>query len=239
MIKKEIEFYSMLDSLNKCIVQCHLCPRLVQFREQAPVKKIYENEVYWRKPVPGYGDPKAWLLISGLAPAAQGGNRTGRPFTGDKSGDFLVSALYKMGFANQPTSEYREDGLIFKECYVTAAVKCVPPKDKPLKQEILNCNPYFRNQLFLLKNLTHVLVLGKLAFDAFLLANKEKLSKKSLKKSPIFKHGQKYEFEGLPTLYASYHTSPRNTNTGKLSEKMFTELLQKIRNEHDHLEMHL
>jgi uracil-DNA glycosylase len=215
-----------LKVLEKHIVVCRKCPRLVHFRETVPPKPIYQDETYWRKPVPGFGDPNAWLLIVGLAPASHGGNRTGRIFTGDRSAQFLVKALYDEGFCNQPTSTSRDDGLTYKNCYLTAVVKCAPPHDKPDRSECLNCNVYFQNELKLLKNLTHVLVLGKVAFDGFLLATKA-----NRKKGPAvkFSHGGKYIFEDLPIVYASYHPSPQNTNTGVLSEQMFRDLLKEIK----------
>lgn len=209
-------------TLNKRVVCCRLCPRLVHFREQVPPKGEFCDEPYWRRPVPGFGDEQAWLLISGLAPAAHGGNRTGRVFTGDKSGDFLMKALYLAGFANQPTSTSRADGLKLKGCYVTAVVKCVPPHDKPSREEIVTCSRYYHNELALLRNVRCVLALGRIAFDSFLLVNK-------IRPKPPFVFGEKYAFAGLPTLWASYHPSPRNTNTGKLTMERFLELLKHIK----------
>lgn len=214
--------------LNDEIVHCRLCPRLVEFREHVPIRREFQNQAYWRKPVPGFGDEKAWLLIVGLAPAAQGGNRIGRIFTGDKSGHFLMNALYKAKFANQPTSISREDGLRLSECYMTPVVKCVPPQDRPTAIECLNCSQYLQRELSLLKGLTHVLALGKIAFDRFLFA--QKALGNHIKRAH-FAHGQRYCFPGLPILYASYHPSPQNTNTGRLTAEEFLRLLQQIRNE--------
>lgn len=216
-----MDFLSLGD-LKKCVIDCRRCPRLVKFRESVPPRK---DQDYWRRPLPGFGDPKAWLLILGMAPSAEGGNRTGRIFTGDGSGRFLFQTLYKEGFANQPTSESADDGLKLKGCYITAAVKCVPPQNKPEKKEFLNCSGYFWNEIALLKNLTTVLALGKLAFDAYLHFVREQGKDVSGMK---FHHGAMFPFEGLPTLYASYHPSPQNTNTGKLTEAMFRKLIRNI-----------
>ncbi|MDG6997277.1 MAG: uracil-DNA glycosylase [Nitrososphaerota archaeon] len=219
---------SSLDDLNRKLVTCKKCTRLVEFREKVAKekRKQYLDFDYWGKPVPGYGDPKAKLVVLGLAPAAHGGNRTGRVFTGDNSARFLVKHLHEAGFANQPTSETRNDGLEYTNCYVTAAVKCVPPKDKPARQEIINCAPYLEYELALLRDSRAVLCLGKVAFDWMVLFMKKYHGIKGIK----FEHGKKYETgKGVPTLFASYHPSPRNTNTGKLTSKMFSELLSQVR----------
>lgn len=219
---------SSFGSLRKCIVDCRKCKRLVRYRENVPPKKIHENETYWRRPVPGFGDEKGWLLITGLAPAPHGGNRTGRVFTGDDSGRFLMKMLYKEGFANQPTSESILDGLKLRGCYITAAVKCTPPLHKPTRQELANCNDYYINELHLLKNVKAVLALGKFAFDAFLFsARRLGHSTRGIR----FSYGAKVQIDGLPTLYACYHPTPRNTNTGTLTEPMFRKLLAQIRKE--------
>lgn len=218
--------FSSLGALNECVVDCRMCKRLVQYREEVPPRKSFEDEVYWRRPVPGFGDKQAWLLITGLAPSAHGGNRTGRIFTGDESGKFLFNALYKEGFANQPISESIDDGLKLTGCYITAAVKCTPPEHKPTKEEFSNCSVYYRNELRLLKKVTAILALGKLAFDAYLsYAQTLGVSTRNV----VFKHGARYGLEGLPTLYASYHPSPQNTHTGKMTEDMFRRLLKKIK----------
>lgn len=215
-----------LKVLNKEVIGCRLCPRLVHFRETVPAKPIYAEEVYWRKPVPGFGDPNAWLMLIGLAPAPHGGNRTGRPFTGDLSGDFLVRCLYNQGFANQPLSVNAHDGLQLLECYVAAAVKCVPPLHKPTPQEFLNCSGYLDRELQLLSKLTHVIALGRSAFDAYL--RYAKLHGHSTR-GMHFEFGKRYPFEKLPTLYGCYHPTPRNTNTGTLTVEMFEGLLAEIR----------
>jgi uracil-DNA glycosylase family 4 len=198
----------------------------VEYRETVPPRASFCHQNYWRKPVPGFGDPHAWLLLTGLAPAAHGGNRTGRVFTGDESGRFLFDALYREGFANQSTSESLDDGLKLHDCYITASVKCAPPQNKPTLQEFINCQAYYQNELRLLKNLTHVLALGKLAFEAFLAFVK---ANGQSTKGWRFGHGAKYKAEHMPTLYASYHPTPRNTYTGTLTKEMFRELLKQIR----------
>lgn len=215
-----MDFFSSFQALNKKVINCRLCPRLTEYRESVIPKPTFSEEEYWKRPVPGFGDPDAWLLILGLAPSSHGGNRTGRIFTGDKSGVFLMKALYQHGFANQPTSVGRNDNLHLSGCYITAAVKCVPPKDKPTRQECLNCRPYLENEMHLLTKLTHVLVLGKVALDSFLGLYGHRRP---------FAHGHKYVIEGLPPIFASYHPSPQNTNTGKLTEQMFGQLLEQIK----------
>ena len=191
-----------------------------------PKKKALADESYWRKPVPGFGDERAWLMILGLAPSTEGGNRTGRIFTGDGSAKFLFRMLYREGFANQPESERIGDGLQVKGCYITAAVKCVPPDNKPTSQECDNCSIYLFNEMHLLKKLKSVLVLGRIALERYVHYVKHygghvpKLA---------FKHGSKYAIEGFPMLYMSYHPSPQNTNTGKLTEAMFAKVLREIR----------
>lgn len=221
--------FSSFPPLKKCIVDCRRCKRLVHYRETVPPRKAFEDEEYWRKPVPGFGDEAGWLLLTGLAPAAHGGNRTGRIFTGDNSALFLIKMLYEEGFANQPFSIGLDDGLKFRGCYMTAAVKCVPPDNRPTKEELIHCHDYYLNELMLLKNLKCVLALGKFAFDAFLLSAKRLGFSTQGKK---FKHGTRIQWSGLPDLYASYHPSPQNTNTGKLTEAMFRKLLQKIKADH-------
>jgi uracil-DNA glycosylase family 4 len=181
---------------------------------------------YWARPVPGFGDVNGRLLVIGLAPARTGALRTGRIFTGDASSRFLVTALHSAGFANQPISESRDDGLVYTDCYVTAAVKCAPPGDRPLPGEIENCSSYLEGEIRMLENLKSVLALGSLAFHAYL----GYLSCRGVNVRGIkFSHGEAYEFAGAPTLYASFHPSPRNTNTGKLSQRMFVAVLKRIR----------
>jgi len=187
-MKDESMHHFSFEELNREIIQCRKCPRLVQFREHVAERKSFQGQCYWRKPVPGFGDPKGWLLILGLAPAAQGANRTGRMFTGDPSAKFLMQTLYRAGFANQSTSELATDGLKLKGCYLTAAVKCVPPDNKPLQAEFATCNRYFEQEFFLLKNIRAVLALGKLAFDHY-----QRFLKKEgcLTRLTPFSHGKK------------------------------------------------
>jgi uracil-DNA glycosylase len=212
------------------VVDCRRCPRLVQYREKvAKVKRREFSEwEYWGRPVPGFGDPNASLLVVGLAPAAHGGNRTGRVFTGDRSGDFLYKALYKTGFANQPLSKSREDGLALKSVYVTAAVKCAPPDNKPSSDETSNCSSYLAAEIDALSELQVILCLGKFAFDAVMrtVRTKYHLEQRSAK----FGHGRVLRLgNGIPRVICSYHPSPRNTQTGKLTERMFLSVLRKIR----------
>ena len=218
-----------LKLLNEEIIACRKCPRLVEFREKIATEKRrqYSDFEYWGKPVTGFGDPKAELVVIGIAPAAHGGNRTGRVFTGDNSAKFLVRHLHQAGFANQPTSETRDDGLKYNDCYVTAVVRCVPPGDKPSKKELETCAPYFEKELQLLKNLKVALTLGKIAFDSFIDFAKNHYD---VKGSFKFQHGEQYILsQDLPRIFASYHPSPRNTNTGKLTSEMFANVLRDIK----------
>lgn len=218
--------FSTLKALKTCITECTRCPRLVKFRENVPEKKQFAGQTYWKKPVPGFGDANASLLILGLAPSAQGGNRTGRIFTGDESARFLFKALHKEGFANQPTSESLHDGLELIGCYLTAAVKCVPPGNKPSATEQKHCFPFLCNEFSLLKKVNAVLTLGGFAFAAYLHYVK---TQRGPKVSHRFRHGEKYLIEGFPTVYTSYHPSPQNTNTGKLNQAMLCAVLKQIR----------
>lgn len=221
---------AQLHVLNRRIISCRKCPRLVRYREQVAREKrrAYRDWDYWGRPVPGFGDPRAKLLILGLAPAAHGGNRTGRVFTGDRSGDFFYKMLYRAGFANQPTSSHREDGLKLSNAYVAAAVRCAPPANKPLPSEIRNCRPYLETELDLLKPRA-VLALGGIAFHTYLVALKERGAIES-RAAYKFRHGASYQLPGsLPRLFASYHPSQQNTFTGKLTEAMFLRLLRQIR----------
>ena len=221
---------AQLHVLSRKIISCRKCPRLVRYREQIAREKrrAYRDWDYWGRPVPGFGDPRAELLILGLAPAAHGGNRTGRVFTGDRSGDFLYKMLYRAGFANQPTSHRREDGLELSNAYVAAAVRCAPPANKPLPSEIRNCRPYLETELDLLEPRA-VLALGSIAFHTYLGALKERGAIES-RAAYEFRHGASYQLPGsLPRLFASYHPSQQNTFTGKLTEAMFLRLLRQIR----------
>ena len=215
-------------SLNKRIVNCTRCPRLVAFRESVPIRSSLCEGTAWRKPVPGFGDEKAWLLILGLAPSSEGANRTGRMFTGDASARFLIKALYQAGLANRPTSEAFEDGLRLHGCYLTASVKCVPPQHRPSPDEFFQCSDYFVNELLLLKDVRAVLALGKLAFDTY---QRFLTQQGVLKKREDFTHGALVSQPGWPALYGSFHPSPQNTYTGKLTALMLEELLQRIQQE--------
>ncbi|HEV8385276.1 MAG TPA: uracil-DNA glycosylase [Candidatus Acidoferrales bacterium] len=221
---------AQLDSLNERIIVCRKCPRLVRYREEVArtKRRAFRNETYWGRPVPGFGDAHAQLLILGLAPAAHGGNRTGRVFTGDRSGDFLFRVLYRAGFANQPVSKSRDDGLQLKNAYVAAAVRCAPPANKPLPDEIRNCRPYLEEELVILRPRA-VLALGKIAFDGYLALLVEQGKIRSRSEFP-FGHGASYTLPaGLPRLFAAYHPSQQNTQTGRLTPGMYLSLLRQIR----------
>lgn len=211
------------------IVSCSRCPRLVPYLERISREKVkrYQEWQYWGKPVPSFGDPKAQLLIVGLAPAAHGGNRTGRAFTGDRSGDWLYGALYEAGFANQPTSEHTKDGLKLLNCCIIQTIHCAPPDNKPLREEFSACRPYLLQELRLLKNVRVVVPLGQIAFQTYLTARRElNLSVPSPK--PRFGHGVSYEMDGI-MLIGSYHPSQQNTFTGRLSREMFQSVFQHAR----------
>ena len=231
-----------LDRLQQQVIACTRCPRLVRYcRKLAKEKRrMYRDSEYWGKPLPSFGDPEAELLIVGLAPAAHGGNRTGRMFTGDRSGDFLYRALYEAGFANQPLSRDRSDGLELRGCYITAALRCAPPKNKPLPRELRNCQPYLERELQLLKRVRAVLALGRIAFDAYLrllYSGRRGLGPSGAQIAPLpprssfrFGHGASFALpDGLPRLYASYHPSQQNTQTGKLTPEMMRRVFRDIR----------
>jgi uracil-DNA glycosylase len=220
---------SLLSVLNEEIVACRKCPRLVEYRERVAREKrrAFREWTYWGKPVPGFGDSHAQLLILGLAPAAHGANRTGRVFTGDRSGDFLYAALYKAGFANQPTSVNRDDGLQLKNAYVAATIRCAPPANKPLPSEILNCRSYLERELEILQPRA-VLALGKIAWDAYLEILKQRGAIASRAAFP-FAHGAEAQ---LPVdsarLFGVYHPSQQNTQTGRLTPAMYTQVFRRI-----------
>lgn len=220
--------YRNLDELNSAVVRCNRCPRLREYAKSVARnrKPQFAKWKYWAKPVPGFGDSKARLIVIGLAPAAHGGLRTGRVFTGDGSGRFLVNALYRTGFANQQVSESRDDGLVYTGCYVTAAVKCAPPGDRPTREEFDNCSGYLDAELNVLKRARTVLALGSMAFRAVLDSERRRGADVS---GMRFVHGASYQLPGGRRLYASYHPSPRNTNTGKLTGEMLVGLLQEIK----------
>lgn len=216
-----------LRQLNSEVISCTLCPRLVEYRQKVAREKrrAYLSCAYWGKPVPGFGDPDARVLILGLAPGAHGSNRTGRPFTGDASGKFMYPVLYETGFANQPTATGREDGLKLRDLYITAAVRCAPPANKPLPSELANCAPYLERELGGLKNLRVIVALGKIGFDAYL--NYLKRRGRLASRAPyIFKHGAGYPMPDGRILLASYHPSNQNTQTGKLTRPMFLNIFK-------------
>ena len=250
--------HQTLGSLQKQIISCTRCPRLIRYcRKVAQEKRrMYRDFEYWGKPVPSFGDPEAELLVLGLAPAAHGANRTGRMFTGDRSGDFLYSALCEAGFASQSTSRHRDDGLELKGCYINAVVRCAPPKNKPRPRELRNCLPYLEEELRLLKRLRAVLALGRIAFDTYLRLVSERSAglqpgsrrpfatlressegrldsaqcKFPRRSSFRFAHGASYALPaGLPRLFASYHPSRQNTQTGRLTPEMLRMVLTDIR----------
>jgi uracil-DNA glycosylase len=216
--------------LNEEIIACRKCSRLVRYREKVAREKrrAYREWTYWGKPVPGFGDAQAQLLILGLAPAAHGANRTGRMFTGDRSGDFLYTALHKAGFANQPVSTNREDGLRLENVYISATCRCAPPDNKPLPEEILNCRGYFERELEILKPKA-VLALGKIAWDAYLEILKQRgvIASRALYK---FAHGAEAEVPaGFSRLFGAYHPSQQNTQTGRVTPTMYASVLRRIR----------
>ncbi len=219
-----------LEHLQKEIVSCKKCSRLVAWREKIAVEKVrrFAREAYWGKPIPSFGDPEAELLIVGLAPAAHGGNRTGRMFTGDRSGDWLFRALHKFDFANQPTSTDAQDGLLLKGCYITAALHCAPPQNKPTAEEKSNCLPYLFEEIQLLKNVRVVMALGKIGFDTVIKTYQD-LGLTEIKKRPFFEHAGEVKLSSKLTLVASYHPSQQNTFTGKLTESMFDAVFNKAR----------
>lgn len=219
-----------LELLNAEIITCRKCPRLVTFREKVAREKrrAFGEWDYWGKPVPGFGDPRAGLYILGLAPAAHGANRTGRMFTGDRSGDFLYRALHRAGFASQPNSVKRDDGLELRDAYIGATLRCAPPANKPLPSELQNCRPYFESELALLRPRA-ILALGSIAMKAYLGLLKHRGIIQTFAAYP-FRHGARYEFpENLPQLFLSYHPSQQNTFTGKLTPAMLLGVLRSIR----------
>ena len=220
---------SLLRVLNEEIVSCRKCPRLVEYREKVAREKrrAFRECTYWGKPVPGFGDPNAQLLILGLAPAAHGANRTGRMFTGDRSGDFLYRALFKAGLANQPTSNDREDGLRLTNVFISATCRCAPPENKPLPEEISNCRIYFERELEILRPKA-LLALGKIAWDAYLEILKRRGAIPSRAAYP-FAHGAEAELPGdTPRLFGVYHPSQQNTQTGRVTPAMYAQVLRRI-----------
>jgi uracil-DNA glycosylase len=233
--------------LQKKVVACERCPNLIRYclKVAKEKRRMYRDQEYWGKPVPSFGDPAAQLLILGLAPGAHGANRTGRMFTGDRSGDFLFRALFEAGFASQAESRHRDDGLELRGCYITAALRCAPPDNKPKPKELRNCLPYLERELELLPRVRAVLALGKIAFDTYLRLMSKNFthhagqldsdgSRSPEKFPPLstfhFAHGTSYTLPaGLPRLFASYHPSQQNTQTGKLTQSMMRKVLVDVR----------
>jgi|TARA_Y100000817_G_scaffold307922_1_gene294937 uracil-DNA glycosylase family 4 len=222
-----------LTKLNKSIIDCRQCDRLVNFREKIATekRKQYLHEDYWGKPITGYGDEKAKLLMVGLAPAAHGGNRTGRVFTGDRSADFLFKCLFEAGFCNQPISINKSDGLVLKNLYLTTALKCVPPGDKPTSLELKTCFKFFNQEINLLKNTSTILALGKIAYDACINYYKQQYDIRN--KDYIFSHGSQNKLPDNKILIGSYHPSPRNVNTGRINKTKMVRLLRKVKKDLD------
>jgi uracil-DNA glycosylase family 4 len=213
--------------LNREVIACKRCPRLVAYREQIAREKrrAYLDCEYWGKPVPGFGDPAARVLIMGLAPGAHGSNRTGRPFTGDASGKFMFPVLYETGFASQPNAISRDDGLKLKDLYITAAVRCAPPDNKPTLQELAECSHFLDREMAGLEKVKVVVALGKIGFDAYL----NYMKRRGLlagKRRCLFKHGASYRLPDGKVLLASYHPSNQNTQTGKLTREMFVKIFK-------------
>jgi uracil-DNA glycosylase len=219
-----------LKVLNAEVIACTRCPRLVAYREMIAREKrrAYRDHDYWGKPVPGFGDPNARVLVLGLAPGAHGSNRTGRPFTGDASGKFMYPVLYEVGFANQPTAVDRNDGLQLTDLYITAAARCAPPDNKPLPQELANCAPYLEREFAGLNRVRVIVALGRIGFEAYLnhLVRRKTIASK---REYEFRHGAEYAMPDGRVLLASYHPSNQNTQTGKLTKEMFQRIFKRAR----------
>ncbi len=213
-----------LGAVHDDVVECCACPRLVAWRETVAREKVarFRDWDYWARPVPGFGDPHASLLIVGLAPAAHGGNRTGRVFTGDRSGDFLFASLHRAGYANQPTSESIDDGLVLTDCFITAAVKCAPPANKPTPAERDTCRPYLERELALLRDVRVVVALGQFGWDAVVAHHR-------VRPKPRFGHGAEVALPDGTTLLGSFHVSQQNTFTGKLTPAMLDDVFARAR----------
>ena len=220
-----------LEILNKTIIKCTKCKRLVDFRKKIAGEKTkrFKNENYWGRPITGFGDPEAKIMFVGLAPAAHGGNRTGRVFTGDKSADFLFKCLFKIGYSNQPKSENINDGLKLINAYLTTALKCVPPQDKPTSVELKNCFNFFSKEIDELKSIKVVVCLGKIAFDTCV----KSLDLKSF--GFKFTHGKVNKVSTNFYIASCYHPSPRNVNTGRLTEKSMLSFLKQLKKLEDHI----
>ena len=220
----------MFDPYPEGLEHCTRCPRLAEYRQEVAQKKrrAYQDEDYWGKPVPGFGDKDARILLLGLAPGAHGSNRTGRMFTGDGSGNFLFPALYRTGFANQSDSRHQGDGLTLKDMWISAACRCVPPGNKPARQEVLNCQTWLEHDFSGLERLKLVLALGSIAHDGYLELLKAR-GEEVIKARYTFAHGTFHEIDGALPLLDSYHVSIQNTNTGKLTPEIFDAVLEQAR----------
>jgi uracil-DNA glycosylase family 4 len=227
---KQLSAEAALAELNTRIVACERCPRLRTYCREVAEKKrrAYLNWEYWGKPVPAFGDAKARVMVLGLAPGAHGSNRTGRPFTGDGSGNFLYPVLYEAGFASQPLATSRDDGMKLYDALITSVGRCAPPDNKPLPEELVNCSSFLDEEIALLTRLRVVVCLGKIAFDGFVahLLRTKQIEKRGLLQ---FGHGVEYKVPGNRWLLASYHPSLQNTNTGKLTEAMFLKVFRRAR----------
>ncbi len=220
-----------LSEVSDAIIECRKCSRLVEYRERIAREKrrMYQDEVYWGRPIPGFGDPKARILVIGLAPAAHGGNRTGRMFTGDRSGDFLFNALFQTGFANQPTSISRNDGLELRDIYISAAIRCAPPNNRPTPGEIETCKPYLQYEFDLLSNIQVLIGLGAIGFRSARELIWPRL-KTALAPRPKFGHNVRYQLDAW-CLLGAYHPSQQNTQTGRLTFEMFVAVFERARAE--------
>ncbi len=218
-----------LTLLNEQIVACRRCPRLVAHRETMAREKRrqFRDWTYWGRPIPGFGDPRARLFVVGLAPAAHGGNRTGRVFTGDRSGDFLFAGLFRAGFASQPESVGREDGLALRDCYVTPVARCAPPANKPTPEEIARCREYLAREWALLRGVRAVLVLGRIAQDGFLAMLRE--TGREVPRGLAFGHGAVHDLGDGVRLFCSFHVSQQNTFTGRLTRRSFDAVLGRVK----------
>jgi uracil-DNA glycosylase family 4 len=230
--KAAVRRTTSLGEVREQIVSCERCPRLRSYCAEIArtKKKAHRDETYWGRPVPGFGDPNAWVLLIALAPAAHGANRTGRVFTGDApggSGDFLMSALHRAGFANIPTSRHPGDGLRLTEAFIAAAARCAPPDNKPTPEEIANCRPHLDAEIAALPRLRVVVGLGKIAFDAYLQLLKQR--GEVIRPRPAFGHGVVHRLPGGQTLIGCYHPSRQNTNTGKLTSRMMDDVFREVR----------
>ena len=220
---------STLSAVRRQVISCQRCPRLRAYCSRIAREKraAFRDQTYWGRPVPGFGDRRARVLVLGLAPAAHGANRTGRVFTGDRSADFLMRAMHGVGFANIPTSTTAKDGLKLKDAYISAVVRCAPPENKPTPREIANCQPHVEAELTSLTNLRVIVALGKVAFDAYwrIAIDRDQIPRPR----PRFSHGFVFQSDGAPALVASYHPSQQNTNTGKLTPAMLSDVFRKAR----------